>query len=64
MQNRRAGRQRFDRVENRRQRFILDVNFFERALSRAQIVGDNHRNEIAVEADLVNGDKILVVGDL
>ena len=64
MQDRRAGRQRFDRVENRRQRLVLDVDFFQRALRAAQLFGNDNRDEIAVETDFVDGDEILVVGDL
>src|SRR5688572_1695058 len=63
MQNRRAWRQRFKSIENRRQRLILDVNLFQRALRRTQIFCNNHGNEIAVEAHFVDGDKILVVGN-
>ena len=63
VQNRRAGRQRFSGIENRRQRLILDVNFFQGALRRAQIFGDNHGDKIAVEAHFVDGDKILIVGN-
>ena len=64
MQNRRAGRQRFNGVEDRRQGFVFDVNFFQRALRRAQIFGDNHGDEIAIEAHFVDGNKILIVSKL
>ena len=63
VQNRRARRERFNRVENRRQRLVLDVNLFQRALRRAQIFCNNHGDEIAVEADFVDGDEILIVGN-
>ena len=63
VENRRARSQSFDGIEHRRQRLVLDVNFFQRPLRRAQILGHDHRNQIAVEADFIDGDKVLIVGE-
>ena len=63
MQNRRAGRQRLGGVEDRRQRLVLDVNLFQRALRRAQVLGRHRRHQLAVETNFVDGDKVLIVDD-
>src|SRR5262249_56811804 len=63
MKNRRAGGESFHGVEQWRQRFILDANLVQRALGRAQILGDYSREQFSLEPDLVDSDKVLIVGE-
>ncbi len=64
VQNRRARRQSFYRVEHRRQRLVINANLCQRALRRAQVFGHHQRDQIAVVANFIDGDKVLIVADL
>ena len=63
VENRRARSESFDGIEHRRQRLILDANFFQGPLRRAQILGHHHRNQFSLEADFIDSDKVLIVGE-
>ena len=63
VENRRARSESFHGIEHRRQRLILDANFLQRALRRAQILGNHHRNQFSLEADFIDSDKVLIVGE-
>ena len=56
-----SGRRASDGIEHRRQRLILDANFLQGPLRRAQILGHHHRNQFSFEADFIDSDKVLVV---
>src|SRR5262245_32283457 len=63
MENRCAWGESFHGVEQRRQRLILDANLVQRSLRRAQILRNHCRDQFSLETDLVNGDKVLIVGE-
>src|SRR5215467_11108614 len=63
MKNRCAGGESFNGVEQRRQWFTLDANLVQRALGRAQILGNYSRDQFSLEPDLVDSDKVLIVGE-
>src|SRR5262249_2404354 len=63
MKNRRARGESFHSVEQRRQRLILDANLVQHALGRAQILGNYSRDQFSLEPDLVDSDKVLIVGE-
>jgi len=64
MNNRRAGSERFRSVKHRRQWLILDANFFQGALRGTQILGNHGGHQLAVEANLIYGNEVLVIRKL
>ncbi len=64
MENRRAGSESFSGIEHRRQWLVLDANFFQRALRRAQIFGNDGGDQFAVKADFIDGDEVLIICEL
>ena len=61
---RRVGVERLARVDDRRQRVVLDVDQRERVVGRVLVGRDHERDLLALEADLVAGEHGLrVVGD-
>ncbi len=63
MHERRAGSQCFDRIEHRRQGIVCDFDLFRGLLRAAQILGDNDRDQLAVETHFVERDEVLIIGD-
>ena len=64
VENRRAGIKRFGCIKDRRERLILDANFFERPLGGTQVFGDHNGHEFTIEAHFINGDKVLIIAEL
>src|SRR5262245_51789373 len=63
MDNRRAWGESFYGVEQWRQRVILDANLVQCALRRAQILGNHCRDQLSLETDLIDSDKVLIIGE-
>src|SRR3990172_350001 len=55
-----AGRERFFRVSNRRQRLVLHVDQVERVARRIAIFGDNRRHSVAHVTDLVDRQDVML----
>ncbi len=60
MQDRRARGERLGGAEDRRQRFVIDVDKLHRPAGGAQILRRNHGHQLAVKADFIHGDEGLV----